>query len=454
MPNDEEIPGYGYNGIDPTDLAMFAGARTALPLSAMLYSKELNSGPDAERFARQKAYEMAVAERQRDEQIRRAIALREKQQLDARIPVAAQNWYINRNYDPNTATRRVDYERPPARNFGSPGTEMRAMPPRFQKGGKVVKTLQQMADELLARGTRTAVADTPDIGRRALFGLRPQQDFPLANIHPDIAKATESRLTKALKDAPQVTEKSTEINPATGSIKSTLQSVAGTPLSRRTVLSATAGQALRHMIPGLDDLAPGVGDIAKVADTVVKAAAPAAMTADMIPGFMLSAMKAGASKDDALKMVMDRFKLQRPYADSDRFIMSPDNPVMDPLTGKPSAYPFQLDTLYDTLRDPLFASGEKEFIEPLRPTDALKNLLSSSNIDFDTPPMKLRGALRSMKEADPDRYRGLIEHARDYSLSTGETAIENGMMTPRNLERYMKGVDAEPKYRPERYWNE
>jgi len=169
---------------------------------------------------------------------------------------------------------------------------------------------------------------------------------------------------------------------------------------------------------------------------------------------MLSAMKAGASKDDALKMVMDRFKLQRPYADSDRFIMSPDNPVMDPLTGKPSAYPFQLDTLYDTLRDPLFASGEKEFIEPLRPTDALKNLLSPSNIDFDTPPMKLRGALRSMKEADPDRYRGLIEHARDYSLSTGETAIENGMMTPRDLERYMKGVDAEPKYRPERYWNE
>jgi hypothetical protein len=448
MPNDNEP------FLDPVDLAMFAGARSSVPLMSLLYSKEANAGTDYERFVQQRTYEMAMAERQRNAQMQRAIEMRRQQELDARIPPEVQRFYINSRYDPTTATRRADYETPPVRNFGSPGSEMRAAPRRFQKGGSARKTLQQMMDELLVRGTKTATKDTPDIGRRALFGLRPQQDFPLAKLHPDIEKATESRITKALKGAPQVTEESVEVNPAKGSIKSTLQSVVNTPLSRRTVLSATAGQALRNLIPGLDDIAPGVGDIAKVANTVVKAAAPAAMTADMIPGFMLSAMKAGASKDDALKMVMDRFKLQRPYADSDRFIMSPDNPVMDPLTGKPSAYPFQLDTLYDTLRDPLFASGEKEFIEPLRPTDALKNLLSSSNIDFDTPPMKLRGALRSMKEADPDRYRGLIEHARDYSLSTGETAIENGMMTPRNLERYMKGVDAEPKYRPERYWNE
>jgi hypothetical protein len=152
MPNDEEIPGYGYSGIDPTDLAMFAGSRTALPLSALLYSKELNSGPDAERFARQRAYEQLQADRQRDEQVRRAIALREKQQLDARIPVAAQNWYINSRYDPSTATRRADYEIPPVRNFGSPGTEMRAIPSKYAGGGAVSKTVQQMADELMARG--------------------------------------------------------------------------------------------------------------------------------------------------------------------------------------------------------------------------------------------------------------------------------------------------------------
>jgi hypothetical protein len=311
-----------------------------------------------------------------------------------------------------------------------------------------------MADELLAGGARTALKDTPDIGRRALFGLRPQLDMPLARIHPDIEKATESRLSKAVKGAPQVTEKSVEVNPATGSIKSTLQSVAGTPMSRRAVLSSAAGQVLRHAIPGVGDLAPGVGDVAKMADTVANVAAPAAMTTDMIPGFMLSAMKAGASKDDALKMVMDKFKLERPYANSDRFVMNPAHPIVDPLTGEPSKYPFQLDTLYHTLHDPLLAASDKEFIEPLRPTGALKNLLSPSNIDMDTPPMKLRGALRSMREADPDRYRSLLNQARDYSMSTGETAVDNGMITPRNLERYMKGVDAEPKYRPEQYWNE
>jgi hypothetical protein len=116
---------------------------------------------------------------------------------------------------------------------------------RYQKGGKVVKTLQQMADELMAKGVKTAAKDTPDIGRRALFGLRPQRDMPLAKLHPDIEKAAESRLSKAMKGAPQETVKSVEVNPATGSIKSTLQSVAGTPISRRAVLSSAAGQALR-----------------------------------------------------------------------------------------------------------------------------------------------------------------------------------------------------------------
>ena len=146
MPNDNEP------FLDPVDLAMFAGPRASVPLMALLYSKEANAGPYYERFAQQRAYEMAIAERQRDEQIRRAIALREQQQLDARIPPEVQRFYINSRYDPATATRRVDYERPPTRNFGSPGTEMRAAPRRFQKGGKAVKTVQRMADELLAKG--------------------------------------------------------------------------------------------------------------------------------------------------------------------------------------------------------------------------------------------------------------------------------------------------------------
>jgi len=411
MPNDEEIPGYGYTGIDPTDLALFGGLRASLPISALLYSKEANAGTDYERFAQQRAYEMAMAERQRDEQIRRAIALREKQQLDARIPVAAQNWYINRNYDPATATRRVDYERPPARNFGSPGTEMRAAPRRFQKGGSAKKTLQQMMDELLVRGAKTATKDTPDIGRRALFGLRPQQDLPLAKIHPDIEKATESRLTKALKDAPQVTEKSVEVNPATGSIKSTLQSVAGTPLSRRTVLSATAGQALRHMIPGLDALAPGVSDVAKVADTVVKAAAPA-FTMEMVPALIGEAIRKGMSEKQAVAHVRSLV----PAAEDK----------------------FELDDLYQLYKNPETFNAEDDL---LRPGDVMRGYLGGAE---EAPLMSMRPQIREMKQRAPGVYGDLKQYSRDISGSSIENAFDNGVIrSDEEAEMFMRN---DPKF--------
>jgi len=57
------------------------------------------------------------------------------------------------------------------------------IPPQgFQKGGSAKKTVQQMADELLMKGTK--VADKPDLARRSLFGLKaqPAMDFPLARI--------------------------------------------------------------------------------------------------------------------------------------------------------------------------------------------------------------------------------------------------------------------------------
>lgn len=411
MPNDEEMPGYGYNGIDPTDLTMFAGARTALPLSALLYSKELNSGPDYERFARQKAYERLMADRQRDEQVQRAIALRQQQELDARVPPEVQRWYMNSRYDPNTATRRADYEIPPTRNFGSPGTEMRATPRGFQKGGKVAKTIQEMADELLAKGTRTAAKDAPDIGRRALFGLRPQQDLPLARIHPDIEKAAESRMSKALKDAPQVTEKSTEINPATGSIKSTLQSVANTPLSRRTVLSATAGQALRHMIPGLNALAPGVGDVAKVADTVVKAAAPA-FTMEMVPALIGEAIRKGMSEKQAVAHVRSLV----PAAEDK----------------------FELDDLYQLYKNPETFNAEDDL---LRPGDVMRGYLGGAE---EAPLMSMRPQIREMKQRAPSVYGDLKQYSRDISGSSIENAFDNGVIrSDEEAEMFMRN---DPKF--------
>lgn len=319
----------------------------------------------------------------------------------------------------------------------------------FNKGGGVKKTLQQMADELLLRGVKTA--DKPDLARRSLFGLKaqPALDLPLARIE-DIQKDVTKDMGKDLAKAPTVSEKSVEVNPATGSVKSTLQSVANAPMSRRAVLQTAAGQALRHAVPGLNDMLPGVGDVAKIIEPV----APASASVDMIPAFIMNAMRQGMSKDEAIKATMERFKLSQPHPMSDSFVMDPSHPVVDPMTGKPVPHSFQLDTLYDTLDDPMMAAADKEFIEPLRPSMALNNLLSPAQIDLSTPPLKMRGALRQMREADPERYRQLINQAKDYSTSTGEQAIESGMMTPRDLERFMRGVDENPKYRPEHLWNE
>jgi hypothetical protein len=379
MPNDNE------SFFDPVDLAMFAGPRASVPLMSLLYSKEANAGQDYERFAQQRAYEMAMAERQRNAQIQRAIEMRRQQELDARIPPEVQRFYINSRYDPTTATRRVDYETPPVRNFGSPGSEMRAAPRRFQKGGSARKTLQQMMDELLVRGTKTAAKGTPDIGRRALFGLRPQLDLPLAKLHPDIEKATESRITKALKGAPQVTEKSVEVNPTTGSIKSTLQSVVNTPLSRRTVLSATAGQALRNLIPGLDDLAPGVGDVAKVANTVVKAAAPAAIDS-MIPALMARAVKMGLDESEAVNFVRQNLPVGVKGADN-----------------------FDMNVMHYLMTDPYNVALHDE-MEPISRLRAMREILQQPS---DTPPMGMRGALRGVREESPDLYQSLRETAAD-----------------------------------------
>lgn len=405
MPNNDE------SFFDPTDLAMFASPRASVPLMSLLYSKEANAGQDYDRFTQQRAYEQAMAERRRDAAVQRAIALRQQQELDARVPPEVQRWYMNSRYDPGTATRRVDYEQPPARNFGSPGAEMRAAPRRFQKGGSARKTLQQMMDELLVRGAKTATKDAPDIGRRALFGLRPQQDFPLAKIHPDIEKAAESRITKALKDAPQVTEKSVEVNPAKGSIKSTLQSVAGTPLSRRTVLSATAGQALRHMIPGLDSLAPGVGDIAKVADTVAKAAAPA-FTMEMVPALIGEAIRKGMSEKQAVAHVRSLV----PAAEDK----------------------FELDDLYQLYKNPETFNAEDDL---LRPGDVMRGYLGGAE---EAPLMSMRPQIREMKQRAPGVYGDLKQYSRDISGSSIENAFDNGVIrSDEEAEMFMRN---DPKF--------
>jgi hypothetical protein len=434
MPNDNEP------FLDPVDLAMFAGPRASVPLMSLLYSKEANAGTDYERFAQQRAYEMAMAERQRNAQIQRAIEMRRQQELDARIPPEVQRFYINSRYDPTTATRRVDYETPPMRNFGSPGSEMRAAPRRFQKGGSARKTLQQMMDELLVRGAKTAAKDTPDIGRRALFGLRPQQDLPLAKLHPDIEKATESRITKALKGAPQVTEESVEVNPAKGSIKSTLQSVAGTPMSRRAVLSAAAGQAARHMIPGLDSLAPKADDlipglddiISGMGDVVPEAVARAAPISFLTPQAMIAASipkipTDWKKRDKAVEELSGQLKEQFP----------------DYFQGSGAK------SLIQTMQAPrAYMSGDVPSLKT--PSQAMHEILQfdPNRWDDHVHPLAYKAQLRELRDANPDVYNQIIEGARIASNNSVDKARELGL-NEKKIQKYLSGdIDSEglPKY--------
>ena len=107
--------------------------------------------------------------------------------------------------------------------------------------------------------------------------------------------------------------------------------------------------------------------------------------------------------------------------------------------------------MYRHLSDPEWAPNDWEFFGPMRPSGALNVMLGTPG---DVPPLQLRGALRQIREADPQRYRQMIDSAKDFSMGTGETAVEIGMITPRNLEMYLRGKHPEPKLRPEHLWSE
>jgi hypothetical protein len=116
----------------------------------------------------------------------------------------------------------------------------------------------------------------------------------------DIKKDVAKDMGKDLAKAPTVSEKSVEVNPATGSVKSTLQSVANAPMSRRAVLQTAAGQVLRHAVPGLNEAVPTpdiLGEIAKIADVAkpMQAAAPAFTNPIAI---IMHMRKSGASEEE------------------------------------------------------------------------------------------------------------------------------------------------------------
>jgi hypothetical protein len=435
-------------GLQPADiLTLFAGLRSTIPVYAALGATGTNEGHDEE-LARRRGPATMPAPPTVDpaESNRRAMQDFEAQYPDPHFRQMLINAMLRERHNPysaTTATRRRDFEEAPATarhsmqaaprkyanggaiDFSTPdmadGGAFIPDPQPFNKGGSAKKTLDEMAAEMMRKGVK--LADKPDLSRRSFFGLGKGPDFPLS-------KVDTKTLESMNKNAPAITEKSVTIDPGKGAAKSTLKSVSETPLSRRQVLQSAAGQVVRGALPDLGGLS-AMGNVAKA----VESAAPvAAVTADMIPSLMMSAIKKGMSEKEAVKFVRSQLGDAPPTKGFD-----------------PSNKEFQLEVLHRHLSDPMDAPNDWEFFGPMLPSGALNVMLHTPGGNM--PPMQLRGALRQIREADPERYRQMIDSAKDFSMGSFETTLESGMMTPRNLEKYRKGEHAQPVYRPEHLWN-
>jgi hypothetical protein len=377
-------------GIDPIDVAtLFSGVRNAVPLAAMFRSGELNAGEDAE-LARRRGPLPPPAPRERTFED-------EQRDFEAQFPDPAVRRAVlseliaqrTQPYHPATATRRKDFEAAPE----SARQSVQAAPRKkmatggtvqhFNKGGKALKTLDQMQAELFKKGTKAA--DKPDLSRRSFFGLGARPSFPLANVD---TKALE-KMQQELKGAPALTEKSVTVDPGKGALSETIKSVAATPMSRRSVLQSAAGQVLQSALPSgsfADMLKPG-----EIVKQAAQAAAPAASMS--VQGLMAQAIKNGLDIDEAVALV----KRQMPKVPEDR-LEDIATHMTDPYEWM--AYEQQL-------------KGDSA-IPGISPSEALRRVIGDYE-NLDRSPMGMRGQLRDIKKVDPDKYKELTDFARDAS---------------------------------------
>jgi len=360
-------------GIDPIDAAtLLAGLRNSVPLGMAFRSGDLNAGEDAELAKRRGPATMpAPTQAEMDR--------REMMEFEARFPnpvlreLVIEEMLKQRRdpYSPSTATRRRDFEEAPM--SAQQSLSAAPKPKKFNKGGSAKKTLDQMAAELAKKSVK--VADKPDLSRRSLFGLGSKPAFPLANID---TKALE-KMQQELKGAPTITEKTVTVDPGKGAAKSTLKSLAETPMSRREILQTAAGQVMRGALPDLGGLS-AMGNVAKAVESVVPKAAPA--MPQTLQGLIAHFAKKGLDEDDTIKMLE---KLG--YDEDDVLYML--NPMRNP--------------------DEFVADLGEEAMTPSR---ALSNLINSGTNE---PPMTMRGPLREIKRENPGMYKDLIRAARDIS---------------------------------------
>jgi len=388
-------------GIDPIDAAtLLAGIRNSVPLGMLFRSGEL--GPDEmtelnavnPRRAPAAAPAMDPAESNR-----RAQMDFEMQYPDPRLRELLIAEMLKQSRDPfskATATRRRDFEEAPMRA----DQFMSAAPKRkkFNKGGGVKKTLDQMMAEMAQKGTK--VADKPDLARRGFLGLGKASDFPLAKMDTK----TLEKMQSDLKGAPAITEKSVTIDPGKGAAKSTLKSISETPMSRREVLQSAAGQVMRGVLPDLGGLS-AMGNVAKVAET---AAAPTALPSSMIAPLLAQAAEQGMKLSDALKFVRSKV------------------PNADEL--------FELEETFRNYKNPSRMDYEDDLLSP---SDVMRDLLAAQ----EKPSiMAARPELRAMRGMAPKKYEELKDVSRDFSMQSIENALGRGVLRGEDeVEMFLRG---------------
>jgi hypothetical protein len=362
-------------GLQPADiLTLFAGLRNTVPVYAALGATGLNEGEDEELAKRRGPAKMPAPQPPSPEESDR----RARMEFEARFPnpvlreMVIEQMLKQRSgpYSAGTATRRKDFEEAPesAQQFIGAAPK----PKKYNKGGSAKKTLDEMQAELFKKSTK--VADKPDLGRRSLFGLGSKSTLPLANIDTKALQKMQSEL----KGAPAITEKTVTVDPGKGAAKSTLKSIAETPLSRREVLQSAAGQVLRGALPDMT----GLGALGNVAKAVESVPTPVPTMPQTLQGLIAHFAKKGLDEDDTIKM------LEKLGYDED-------------------------DVLYmlHPMRNPEeFAADYLD--EPMKPSRVLSNLINSGT---DEPVMSMRGPLREIKRENPEMYKDLIRSARDIS---------------------------------------
>lgn len=217
-----------------------------------------------------------------------------------------------------------------------------------------------------------------DLARRSFFGLKPSQDMAgreLAPVQRDMDRMR-AELNRAEKAAPKVEERSVSIDPGKGSAKivDTVQKVASTPVSRRTVLKSATGQVLQNALPmqSFADLMKPVEVVKQAAQAVAPTSTPFGM-----PGMIAAGLREGMSEDDVAKMVLGTYR---------------------------TVSPEKVERTVGSIKDP----SSIAFEEPVGAGRAMMDLIGTEG-----PPIANRGALRYMRHIDPAKYDELRQTAKD-----------------------------------------